>query len=296
MKRAGLKEFEFFADHLEPVLFREVIQNRSEFFQAAQRAIEKNSLKVWSGATARISYLLNMLSHPFEDMRECARSWIKAFMDLSAALGARCISGHYDCLSIPQMNEDLDGWIDRLCDELAGLSYYAVETGIEAIFLEQMHRPQLQPNTIRRAKYMLERINSSSEAPFHMHLDLGHMAHVKGDPEHKGNDKDPLQWLAAPFGSNEMLLIHAQQTDSKASRHWPFTSEYNEKGIIDAVECIRAVEKSGVSECVIALEILFPRGTGINVIEPAIIESACYWRNALKQEGYKDNDGVYTRT
>ena len=295
LRSAGLRQFEFFADHIEPVLFRNVIQNRSEFFQATQRAIEENGLEVWSGATARISYLLNMLSHPFEDMRECARSWVKAFMGLSVALGARCISGHYDCLSIPQMKEDLDGWIDRACDELAELTRYAAEAGIEAVFLEQMHRPQLQPNTIERARYILERTNSAGGIPVHMHLDLGHMAHVKDDPKHGTQDKDPLEWLAAPFGSNKILLVHAQQTDDQASRHWPFTAEHNAKGIIDARECIRAIEKSRVAECVIALEVLFPRGTEISVIEPAIVESATYWRRALEDEGYLEDNGVYAR-
>lgn len=296
LQRAGLSQFEYFADHMEPLLFRDVIAERSGFFQATLKAIENHGLSVWSGATARVSYLLNMLSHPFEDMREGAQKWLKAFTDLSLALGAKHISGHYDCLSKPQMAEDLDGWIDRVCDELASFTEYAAEKGLKAVFLEQMHRPQLQPNTIERAHYMLERTNSKSAVPVHIHLDLGHMAHVREDPAHSERDKDPYEWLAEPFGDNQMLLIHAQQTDGKASWHWPFTPEYNEKGIIDALEVIRAVERSGVAEAVVALEVLFPRGTDIEKIEPAIAESAEYWRRAFGEAGYMEKEGAFVKT
>jgi sugar phosphate isomerase/epimerase len=291
----GVRRFEYFADHMEPLLFRNVVKKGSAFFKATMKAVENAGLEIWSGATARISYLLNMLSHPYEDMREGAREWMRAFIDQTAAFGASYISGHYDCMSIPQMNEDLQGWLDRACDELAGISHYAADRGLKAIFIEQMHRPQLQPNTIERAQYMIERMNKQSAIPIHIHLDTGHMAHVKGDPAHSEADKDPIKWLETPFGANEMLLVHAQQTDATASRHWPFTKEYNKRGIIDVSEVICAIERSGVKEAVIALEILFHRGTPIEDIEPALVESADCWREAFAEAGYTERDSVFAK-
>ena len=47
-----------------------------------------------------------------------------------------------------------------------------------------------------------------------------------------------------------------------------------------------ALASSGVEEAVIALEILFARGTPIETVEPAIVESAAYWRQALESLGY----------
>ena len=257
--------------------------------------MKREGLEIWSGATARVSYLLNMLSHPYEDMRECGREWMRAFIDETRAFGAKYISGHYDCMSFAQVDEDLDGWMDRVCDELAGISVYAKEKGLDGIFLEQMHRPQLQPNTISRAQYMLDRINAKSEVPFYIHIDTGHMAHVSGDPAHTARDKDPMKWLETPFGRNEMLLVHAQQTDAHASRHWPFTKEYNRKGIIDARKAIEAIERSGVKKAFIALEILFPRGTRIEEMEPALVESAEYWRTAFKALGYTERDCILVK-
>ena len=296
LRRAGLMEFEYSADHLEPVLFRRVIRRKSEFFEATRRAIADHGLKVWSGATARISYLLNMLNHPYADMRAEALAWCKAFVDLTLALGGRYISGHYDVIGKRDLAERFDAAMQRIVDGLVALSRYAARKGLDAIFLEQMHRPQFQPNTIERGHRLLEAINRRSAVPVYMHLDLGHAAPVFDDPAHGPRDKDPYAWLAERWGENRIVLIHAQQSDRQASRHWPFTPEYNARGIIDARRSLEALASSGVEEAVIALEILFARGTPIETVEPAIVESAAYWRQALESLGYvRSPDGYYKK-
>lgn len=296
LAEAGLRQFEFFADHLEPVVFRRVVEEESEFLQAIRSSLERFSLSVFSGATARISYLLNMLSHPYPDMRACARDWVRALIDLTRKLGGRFISGHYDCISLPEVDQDLAGAVDRLVEELVEVSAYAREAGLEGIFLEVMHRPQLQPYTIVGARQLLNRLNHDAEVPFHIHIDTGHMAFVEADPGHTSEDRDVCRWLATPFGPNDWLLVHAQQCDRLASRHWPFTPGYNRIGIIDARSCIQAIEKSGVGRAAIALEILYPRGTPLERIRPDIVASAQYWRDALGNLGYQLEDGSYTRT
>jgi sugar phosphate isomerase/epimerase len=296
LERAGLVEFEYFADHLEPVIFRRVVREESEFLQATRRAIAARGLKVWSGATARISYLLNFLNHPYADMRREAAEWAKAFIDLARALGARYVSGHYDVITKRDMAERFDVAVQRIVDGVVEMSRYAAQAGLEAIFLEQMHRPQLQPNTIERGHRLLGAINARSAVPVYMHLDLGHAAPVFDDPTHGPRDKDPYAWLAERWGPNRMVLVHAQQSDRQASRHWPFTPEYNAVGIIDVRRCIEALASSGVGEAVIALEVLFARGTLIEKIEPDIVESAAHWRRALESLGYsRAADGAYEK-
>lgn len=296
MARAGLKEFEYFADHLEPVLFRRVVQEESEFFQATRRAMADHGLKAWSGATARVSYLMNLLSHPYADMRREGVAWCKAFIDLTLKLGAKYVSGHYDLISKRDLDERFDASVARMVDGLVEVSRYAADAGLEAIFLEQMHRPQLQPNTIARAHEILRAANAKSGVPIYLHLDTGHMAPVFDDPAHGPRDKDPYAWLAEPWQPNEMVLVHAQQSDTKASRHWPFTPEYNAQGIVDARRCLQAFEKGNVRHVIFSLEILFPRGTRIEAIEPAIVASARYWRDALEALGYKAGaDGYYAK-
>jgi sugar phosphate isomerase/epimerase len=296
LARAGLVEFEYFADHLEPVLFRRVVAEESEFLQATRRAIRDHGLRAWSGATARVSYLLNMLSHPYADMRREGAAWCKAFIDLARKLGARYISGHYDLLSKRDLDERFDAAVARMVDGLVEVSRYAAQAGLEGIFLEQMHRPQLQPNTIARAHAILEAANAASAVPVYLHLDTGHMAPVFDDPAHGPRDKDPCAWLAERWQPNRMLLIHTQQSDREASRHWPFTPEFNRRGFIDARRCIEAVASGNVEEAVFALEILFARGTRIEEIEPAIVASAEHWREAFASLGYRCGaDGTYTK-
>jgi hypothetical protein len=296
LRRAGLKEFEYFADHLEPVLFRRVVEKESEFLRATREAIRAHGLKVWSGATARVSYLMNLLSHPYADMRAEGVAWCCAFIDLTLKLGGRFISGHYDCLGKRDLAENFDAAIERMIDGLVRVGEYAAKVGLEAIFLEQMHRPQLQPNTLSRAHRILGELNARSPVPFHMHLDLGHAAPVFDDPTHGPRDKDPYAWMAEPWSANRIVLIHAQQCDREASRHWPFTPEYNRRGIINARRCIEALASSGVGKAVIALEVLYPRGTLIEAIEPGIVASAEYWREALESLGYAaGEDGAWEK-
>ncbi|MBE3070441.1 MAG: TIM barrel protein [Planctomycetes bacterium] len=296
LARAGLTEFEYFADHLEPVLFRRVVRERSEFFEATRQAVAGAGLKVWSGATARVSYLLNLLNHPYADMRREGLEWCKAFIDLARALGAPYISGHYDIMSKRDLAGDFAGAMQRIVDGLVAMSEYAAEKGLSAIFLEQMHRPQLQPNTLARGRELLAAINARSAVPVRMHLDMGHAAPVFDDPTHGPRDKDPYAWLAEPWGDNRLVLVHTQQSDAAASRHWPFTPEFNAKGLIDGRRAIEALASSGVGEAVLALEILFARGTPIEDIEPAITASAAYWHEALEGLGYtRAADGAYEK-
>jgi hypothetical protein len=239
---------------------------------------------------------MNLLSHPYADMREEGVAWCCAFIDLALKLGGRYVSGHYDCLSKRDLAENFDAAIGRMIDGLVRVGEYAAKVGLEAIFLEPMHRPQLQPNTLSRGHRILGELNARSPVPFHMHLDFGHAAPVFDDPTHGPRDKDPYAWMAEPWGANRIVLIHAQQCDREASRHWPFTPEYNKRGIIDARRSLEALASSGVGEAVIALEVLYPRGTLIEVIEPGIVASAEYWREALESLGYAaGEDGAWEK-
>jgi sugar phosphate isomerase/epimerase len=295
LRDMGLAEFEYFADHMEPVLFRSVVTERSEFFQATVKAIGEYGLEVWSAATARVSYLMNLLSHPYADMRSEGLEWCKAYVDLALALGAKFISGHYDCISKPEVAGDLEAARSRAIDGMVAMGEYGAEAGLEAIFLENMHRAQLLPYTIDGALRMLEELNRRSPIPFHMHVDTGHMAFIRDDPAHTERDRGVMEWLAQPYPPNRWLLIHAQQADVLASRHWPFTADYNPRGIVDAREAIHGVERSGVERCAVALEILFPRSTLIEEIRPQMIESAEYWRNAFADCGYKLEGKEYVK-
>ena len=95
----GLRHMDFFTDHMEPVIFENVIRNRSAYFTATMETIRKHGLHVVSATTGRISYLLNVLAHPYDDAREEGIRWCKRMVDLAAALGAPFATGHFDYIT-----------------------------------------------------------------------------------------------------------------------------------------------------------------------------------------------------
>ena len=293
---AGVRYLEYFADHMDPLFARQVIVNRSAYFQETMQTIRKHKIKVISVGTGRLSYLVNVLSHPYPDMAEEGLRWCKAMVDLAVAMGARFIAGHYDYISQSDLRARPEKAVERLMKNLVRLAAYAKRQGLEAICLEQMYTPHLKPYTVAEGQQMLVDLNSRSDVPFYMHCDTGHMAvGSKDDKDHTAADKDPYYWLRQRYAGMKKVFVHLQQTDAYASRHWPFTPQHNRNGIIQADKVIEAVQTSGVEEAFMSLEILYPRGTAIDRITPDIVESVRHFEAAFKAKGYKVADGVCTK-
>ena len=285
--RAGLHHLEFFADHMDPVIFENVIRSRSEYFQATLDTIREHDLRLVSVTTGRISYLLNVLNHPYPDARREGMRWCQRMVDLAAALGAPYASGHFDYISQKDLRERQPEAAQRIIDGMVELAEYAAQVGLRGLCLEQMHGPQLLPYTIAEGQRMIEQINERSAVPVYMMCDTGHMAHVPPeDPNHRAEDKDPYAWLSRRYAGLDTVFVHTQQTDRLASRHWPFTSEHDADGIIDPASVVEAIEQSGVANAYLSFEILWGRGAPLEPIARDIAESADRFRAVLRDKGY----------
>lgn len=293
---ARARYIEYFADHMDPLFARQVILRRSEFFQETMRTLRKHRVEVVSVGTGRLSYLVNVLSHPFPDMAQEGLRWCKAMVDLAVAMGARFIAGHYDYISQSDLRRSEKRATLRLLERLLFLADYAKKKGLEAICLEQMYTPHLKPYTVAEGHWMLEWLNTRSPIPFYMHADTGHMAVASSeDKNHTAQDKDPYYWLSQRYAGQNKIFVHLQQTDTLASRHWPFTSQRNKEGFIVARKVIEAIEQSGVEEAFLSFEILYPRGTPISKITPEIVESVRHFEDTFKSMGYRVAEGVCTK-
>jgi sugar phosphate isomerase/epimerase len=108
-------------------------------------------------------------------------------------------------------------------------------------------------------------------------LDIGHR-NLDGTKE----EADHLAWIKR-YGK-QCDVIDCQQTDLNASRHWPFTPEYNENGIIKAEKVVEAIHESGAEEVLLALEI---KASAFHPQEYNFLEqlekSVEYWRNWVKE-------------
>lgn len=111
-------------------------------------------------------------------------------------------------------------------------------------------------------------------------------------------DKDGLvhEWLRNLAGYSP--IIHLQQSDGKASPHWPFSEEFNRKGIIRGDEVMLSIAgayskeaEEGMpplcEEIILTLEpFIGTAGNNYDAIEE-IRQSAEYWRKYVPEDGMK---------
>jgi len=97
---------------------------------------------------------------------------------------------------------------------------------------------------------------------------------------HQKQDRDPYTWLKR-FASVSPV-IHLQQTTAKASCHWPFTTRYNQQGIIEAEKVLEAIEASGSQQNYLMLEIFHPLAASEEQVLGELTESVEYWRKYVR--------------
>ena len=293
---SGVRHIDYFVDHLEPVICENVIRNRSGYYAATMEAIRRHELTVVSATTGRISYLLNVLAHPYDDMRDEGIRWCKRMVDLAAALGAPFATGHFDYISKTDLRERPAQAEQRALDGLLLMAEYAAERALEGLALEQMHGPQLRPYTVEQAQRFLAWLNQRSAVPIYLLVDTGHMAHVDpGDANHTEKDKDPYHWLSQKYAGLDKVFVHLQQTDNSGSRHWPFTETWNRCGIISPERVIESIERSGVAEAYLSFEILYPRGQETQPIAEGIQQSVRMFVDAFGRAGYARHGDTFER-
>ncbi len=76
-------------------------------------------------------------------------------------------------------------------------------------------------------------------------------------------------------------MIHVQQTDGKMDRHWPFTRQFNQQGIIHPQKALEAIEQSGAREAILMLEIIHPFETEETQVLDDLKETVEYWKKYL---------------
>lgn len=107
-------------------------------------------------------------------------------------------------------------------------------------------------------------------------------------------DGDTYCWLEHLAGYSP--IIHLQQTDGHSSAHWPFTAEYNEKGIIEGEKVLKAIYcaytkdqfselPSRVDSIYLTIE-MFSSTVDMNEgIKSRLIDTVKYWRKFVPNDG-----------
>jgi sugar phosphate isomerase/epimerase len=273
----GLERAEFCSDLLDPLLVSEPARTR--LAHETRDAFAEAGVTINDYYTGVITHCLNLLSHPEEALRADAMRWCMGAVDLALELGTRIVGGHFDTIPVadwsnPPRNAAA---VDRLIDSMQAFARYGAARGLEALLWEQMYTPNEVPHTLEEARTLHARVNAGAAIPVHLTLDVGHACNLHYS--HDEHDLDPYAWLEA--FADVSPVIHLQQTDGRASHHWPFTEACNARGIIVAERVLEAIERSGSAANVLTFEIFHSLGQTEQTVLDDHKRSVEYWRRAL---------------
>lgn len=273
----GLGYAQFFADLIEPVIFSP--RSRDILIEKTKKACERYNVKIHSVFSGTIVHWYNFLLHPEKSVRCDSIRWYENYIDLTARLGVEACGSLMGSFSFRDLNTPSRRKMlfKEIIDTWHHLARVAKQKGLSYIMFEPMSIQREIPCTISQTKELYERLNYGAELPIKLCMDVGHGAALSG----KSVDRNPYAWLKEL--SHLTPVIHIQQTDGKTSKHWPFTPEFNKKGIIEPEKVIDAVNQSGAEEVLLVLEIFhsFFEPWDNEVIE-ANKKSVEYWRKFIK--------------
>jgi len=269
----GLKYVEFDTDFLDPLFISE--STWMDIASETNKLALKSGIEIHNYFTGAMTHCVNLLSHPDQRIRKDGLRWCEKAIQLTSKLGARGIGGHFDTISSNDLNnpERYKMLIDNLVNSFHHLSKLAKEEGQEFILWEQIYAPCEVPYTIEQTKEFMTRINDGAHVPIPLVIDLGHMCCQNF--AHKPEDTDPYEWLRQL--GHMTSVIHLQQCNGISSSHWPFTKEYNAKGIIEPKRVIDAINESGAKEMYLFFEIFFSLTQTDQQILDQMKESVEYW-------------------
>jgi len=239
-----------------------------------KEAAKKNGLEIHSSFTGLGAYSFNLLMHPDIAMRSDALDWYEQAVAMTKEMGAGGTGGHVASMSYADYgNEERRGYlIASLIDSLQHLSQLAYEKGQKFFLWEPMPVPREPPCNIADAKSLYRRVNRGAAVPINFCMDTGHQCAYT----ESGKDRDTYEWVReiGPMSP----VMHVQQTDGEMDRHWPFTPEFNGKGMIKAESLIKAIDESGASEVTLILEIIHAFEEREEKVLEDLQKSVAYWK------------------
>jgi D-erythrulose 1-phosphate 3-epimerase len=262
---------QFSADVLDPSWPKTYVD---EYIKRTRQCLQKYNLQVDSMFTGNFTRR-HLFLHPDAGGRKLWFDWYKNLIKMGAEIGAYSAGSHFGVMSVHDIS-DRDRYNQRLADGIQiwqELSEYAKEIGFRYLFFETMSVPREMAYTVEEAKDLYARLNSKSALPILLCLDVGHAPHP--------DQRDSNLWLRE-LGALA-CIVHLQQTDINNSRHWPFTPEYNQVGIVDPVKTLQTIEASGADEVFLHFEILHRESyENESKVINDLKESVAYWRSYLK--------------
>ena len=269
-----LRSVQLVADLLNPFWPESVIEAELD---RIQEAMAKCGIAIHSMMTSTYTRT-NHYMHPHPELRQAWCDWFRRLADLAAHLGARAVGSHLGIMSVRDVSDPTRyrQRVDEAIRHWQELSWHARDVGLEYVFFETMSIPREMACTIAEARELRDRVNENAGVPMRFCLDVGHAPHP--------DERDPYLWLREL--GRDSPIVHLQQTEQGHSRHWPFTPEYNARGIIDPQRVLTTLAERGAEEVLLALEIYHRERYEVEPrVVPDLIASAAYWRRFLPVDG-----------
>jgi len=246
----GLREVQFSFDLLDPMMPE---PGRSAQCHDVLRAASEFGLSIRTTLTGGIAYSKNLLAHPNPMARAHELRWYTQALETTGRMSAEASGGHIGVMSAadfadPTRREFVQ---QNLIESVRALTHVARACGQTYFLVELMPTPRGFPHTPQDAVRFLEAANDRAAVPVRLCFDVSHCFSTHGDAP-----ADPHAWL-------EQLLpwspvIHLEQTDGKANRHWPFTPDHNASGIVRPQRIVDIVKASPLARVVLLFEFVHP--------------------------------------
>jgi sugar phosphate isomerase/epimerase len=253
---------------------------KRKLIRSIRDAAARYDVSIHSTLTGASHHHDSLLFHPDPQWRENVLGWFKEAIALSSAIGAKGTGGFFGAMSVPDAasSRKRAALIKRLVGYLATLAGFAGEKGLQFLMVEPMSVRREPPSGLGETLRLLEEANKQAVVPIRLCLDVGHHRAVSASSE---AERNPYHWISRLAGFSS--CIHLHQTDGLASRHWPFTREYNRRGIIKPEPLLEAIQASAAEAVMLFIEAFHPpfEPRDSRVLED-IKTSVSYWKDALK--------------
>lgn len=272
----GLNCCQFSLDLVDPMLDE---TTTAAYANAVKAYAATHDVLVHSTFTGLAAYSWSQLLHPDRAMRDAAMRWYERAINFTARLGASGAGGHLGALSVQDAASAVrkQALVQELQERLQALSRYAAQRGLQFLLFENMAVPREWGYSIEEAQSLVSLV-AAGGVPIILCLDVGHPCAL-----HTGTVSDDyLAWLAHPWPRTP--VVHLQQTDRSGDHHWPFTPEYNDKGIVRAASVLNAVRQwPDDADVYLFLEPIHPFEADDASVLDDLRQSVQYWRSALQQ-------------
>jgi D-erythrulose 1-phosphate 3-epimerase len=270
----GLNRVQLVADLLNPFWPPDLLAAEVGRIRQATAAYGIQIQSLMTSTYTRVNHVL----HPYADHRAVWLAWFRHFAELAAELGAAAIGSHFGILSVRDISDPARyaAQVELGVQAWQEIADYGRAAGLQYVYFETMSIPREMADTVAGARELCERANRGAAVPVRLCLDVGHAPNPA--------ERDPYVWLRELGAISP--IVHLQQTEANQSRHWPFTAEYNAKGIIDPERVLAALVESGAQEVFLAFEISHRESAEQEPrVAPDLRDSARYWRQYVAAEG-----------